>query len=177
MRDDELPIDPDLDFCDAAPRGAAEPGPPGIGRTPPPGIDVLLAVAAGGVLGTLARATLGSAFPAGSGRVPLTTLSINVFGAFALGLLMVVLVDIIGPAPRLKPFLTTGILGGFTTFSTFMVETDRLVHSGHAAAAIVYVAASITLGIGAAFAGIGCGHVLAARAATRTPRGNGGRTR
>ena len=158
--EDDLPIDPDL-----APDDPAEPSthhraaPPfeGRGRARP---EVLVAIAVGGSLGTLARAALGVAFPTSSGSFPWTTLTINVVGSFVLGIVVVLLVDLFRPPPLLRPVLATGFLGGFTTFSTFMVDTAQLGRHGHVPTAVAYVVASIAVGVAAAWLGIVTGKQL-----------------
>lgn len=130
-----------------------------------------LLVAVGGMVGTLARALLETAVPAAPGTVPWTTLGINLVGSFVLGALLETLAASGPDAGRRKALRLgcgTGVLGGFTTYSTFALEVDRLVESGHAGLGIAYAAGSITLGIIAATAGI-------AVAATRRPPARPGR--
>ncbi len=121
---------------------------------------VLAAVAVGGALGSLTRAALGDAFPIHAGHFPWTTMAINVSGSFVLGVVLVVLLERAGPGRLLRPFVATGFLGGYTTFSTFMVETMKLGRSGHAPAGASYVAASLLLGLTAAWVGVRAGHRL-----------------
>lgn len=113
----------------------------------------VLLIAVGGAVGTLARYELSLAVPVHPGTLPITTLLINVVGAFLLGALL----GTIGrDAPNdriMRPLLGVGFLGGFTTFSTFAVETVQLVRHDHAALAAVYVIASIALGLAAARSG------------------------
>ena len=116
-------------------------------------------VAAGGALGAVMRFLVVHAF----GRItgfPLGTLAVNVAGSFAMGVLAVVLMERAGGAGRLAPFLMTGILGGFTTFSAFSLDTLALVERGRGAEAALYVALSVGLSVGALWAGL-----LLARAA------------
>jgi CrcB protein len=87
---------------------------------------VLGVVALGGVIGSLARYGLAEAFPHGPGAFPWATFATNVLGCFAIGLLLTRLTP--RSHPLLRPFLGTGILGGFTTFSTFAVDTAHLLH-------------------------------------------------
>lgn len=128
------------------------------------GVEVLV-VAAGGALGASARWLIADAAPVAAGTFPVTTLVVNVVGAFLLG----ALVAAVAGRGRwwLRPLLGTGVLGGFTTFSTFAVETDRLLAGGEAITATAYVAASLVLGVFAALAGeeavrrtlpVGAGH-------------------
>ncbi|HET8930820.1 MAG TPA: fluoride efflux transporter CrcB [Acidimicrobiales bacterium] len=173
--DDELPIDPDLAPDDpgephVGPRAAPLP-PPRVRRTRP---DVMAAIALGGAIGTTLRAALGELFPTPSPQFPATTLAVNLIGSFVLGVILVLLVERFGPAPRLRPFLATGILGGFTTFSTFTVESVQLVRHDRAGAAVIYVAVSLVGGVVASLVGIAAGHaVVAAPTSDPTP---GGRT-
>ncbi len=113
-----------------------------VAPAPLPVLFVLVAV--GGALGSLARYGLAVAGP---GLV--TTLATNVLGSFALGVLVAR-----RPEGRWsRPFLGTGVLGGFTTFSTFAVQTvDASVPAG-----IAYVAGTLALGIGAASLGMAAG--------------------
>lgn len=163
-RHDELPIDPDR-----APDDPGEPR-PGPRATAPPRSevrrarpDVVVAIALGGAIGTTLRAALGQVLSTPAPQFPSTTLGINIVGSFALGVLVVVLLSCFGPTPRLRPFLTTGILGGFTTFSTFVVEAVQLVRHDRPGVAIASVAVSAVGGIAAALAGITAGHAVAAR--------------
>lgn len=122
-------------------------------------------VGAGGVLGTLVRAGLETALPPAAGAFPWTTFTINVVGAFLLGLLQEVLARR-GPDEGVRRALRlgvgTGVIGGFTTYSTFVLETDRLL-LGDAAApwvGLTYVVVSLVAGLAAAVAGILAGRRL-----------------
>lgn len=90
------------------------------------------------------------------GGWPLATLTVNVVGAFALGFLLEALARR-GPESRrqqrVRLTLGTGVLGGFTTYSTFALEVDRLLHDGVAAVAVGYVVATLVAGTLAALAG------------------------
>lgn len=101
---------------------------------------VLAAVAVGGVVGAELRYALGRLFPTGAASVPWATLAVNVSGALLIGVLLVLVTEV-GPRrrpphPLLRPLLGTGLLGGYTTFSTFAVDVVRLLDDGHAAAAL-----------------------------------------
>jgi CrcB protein len=119
----------------------------------PAPLGVLLAVvAAGGALGSIARYGIDVALPHGRSDLPVATLLINVTGSLLLGLLVAA-----RPHARwLRPFLGTGVLGGFTTFSAFSLETDRLLARTPGVAA-GYVALSLALGLGAAAVGLRLG--------------------
>jgi fluoride exporter len=114
---------------------------------------VLGAVAVGGALGAPARYGIALAVTVTPGTFPWGTFWINIGGSFALGVALAVLL-VRYPADRfVRPFLATGFLGAFTTYSTFAVETDLLVRNGHVGLALAYVAASVVGGLAAAGAG------------------------
>jgi CrcB protein len=131
---------------------------------------VLAAVAAGGVLGGSARYVLGLTFPTPRGTFPLTTFAINVSGAFLLALLLVYVLEIWPPTRYMRPFAGVGFLGAFTTFSTWMVDTDRLLGHGHYAVAALNVFGSLFAGLAATVLGLAIGRVALARR-VRSPRG------
>jgi CrcB protein len=114
------PVDPDVDLHDPAQRATRALDP-----------AVLLAVALGGVLGSEARYALGRAVPHAAGAWPTSTFLINVSGSLLLGALMVVLTELTSPHRLLRPLLGVGVLGGWTTFSTAMVDVQQLVRAGH----------------------------------------------
>jgi CrcB protein len=151
--DDRLPIDPDL-----APDDPGEPSVthhPGVHVHRARQLDVLAAVAAGGFVGALGRYELGLAWrTTGAGQFPWTTFTINVSGAFLLGLVLTLLLERVGPTQYLRPFLCVGVLGAWTTMSTFAVEGDLLVRDGHAATALTYGLATVLVGIAATKIGI-----------------------
>ena len=127
---------------------------------------MILAVAAGGALGSAARYGLQLAWPTPAAGFPWTTLITNLTGAALLGGLMRVISHRIAPHPLLRPFLGTGVLGGFTTFSTYAVQTVDLVDAGHPGRALGYVLGTL---IGALVA-VHLGWSLAGAARPR-PRG------
>lgn len=112
------------------------------------------AVAAGGAAGALLRYAAGQLAPTPRGGFPVTTLAVNLVGAFALGLLVELLVVRGTPTHWARPLVGTGLLGGFTTFSTMTVETARLAGAGQVAAASAYIVVSVVGGVAAAWAGI-----------------------
>jgi CrcB protein len=115
---------------------------------------VLAAIAVGGALGSLARYGLGVAFPPGRTGFPWATFGINVLGSLLIGVLMVLVVEIWEAHPLVRPFLGVGILGGFTTFSTYVVDVQRLVDAGSAATALAYLAATLVAALAAAYVGL-----------------------
>ena len=159
-----------------APSMAASPSaassPPAAGRAPSVAASLAL-VAAGGCAGTLVRAALERAWPASPGHLPVTTLALNIVGALALGLLLGALGE---GRPRLRLALGTGVLGGLTTHSTFILESHRLLTSGgdggHPVLGAAYLVGSMVAGLVAA----GLGLWLAGRLRHPDSTGRTGRT-
>jgi CrcB protein len=127
---------------------------------------VLAVIALGGMLGASARYAVARWLPAEAGGFPWATFWTNVTGSFLLGLLLVVILQWLPPTRLLRPFLTTGILGAFTTMSTYAVETTLLLKDGRTATAGAYGLGSVAAGLGVAFAGIRLGRLVSPRAAT-----------
>ncbi|MCT2589504.1 CrcB family protein [Streptomyces sp. N2-109] len=124
-------VDPDVDLH--VPQQRAETGP---GRTGP----VLGAIAAGGALGAAARHGLSLALPAHGAAFPWGTFLVNVSGCALIGVLMVLVSEGGRTAPLLvRPFLGVGVLGGYTTFSTYAVDVSRLLDEGGGGSAVGYL--------------------------------------
>jgi CrcB protein len=123
------------------------------------------AAAAGGVLGAVARWGVGRALPHDAGSWPWATLLVNVTGCAVIGVLLAVLVARFPTHPWLRPLLATGVLGGYTTFSTFAVDVVQLADAGAVAEALGYVVASVLGGLLAVVAGLTAGRALLQRAA------------
>jgi fluoride exporter len=102
---------------------------------------VVGAVALGGALGALARWRLGEAFPASPDGFPWGTFAVNVVGSVLLALLPAVAAA--RSRPALVALLGPGVLGGFTTLSTYSEETRALLAAGHGAVALTYVVATL----------------------------------
>ena len=117
-------------------------------------LDVLAAIALGGGLGSVARYLVAAAFPVHPGRFPWSTFLINLSGSFALGVLMVFVLEVWPPQRYVRPFAGIGILGGFTTFSTFAVEVRGLTAHGSWALADAYALNSLVGGVAAVWCGI-----------------------
>ncbi|MFF3554716.1 fluoride efflux transporter FluC [Streptomyces tsukubensis] len=147
-RDEPVPIDPDVDLHVPAQRAETA------------GAHVLLvlaAVAAGGIIGALARYAAVRAWPGDPASAPLVTLGINVLGSFLIGVLMVPVAEGHGrrtPHPLLRPFAGTGVLGGFTTFSAYALDARDLLERGEGAAAFGYVAGTLLGSLGAVWAAV-----------------------
>jgi len=114
----------------------------------------LLQVALGGAIGAVARflVVTGTARAFGTG-FPMGTLAVNVAGSLAIGVLAAVLLWPKGASPA-APFLITGVLGGFTTFSAFSLDALRLVEDGRIGTAALYVVLSVVLSLAACAAGL-----------------------
>lgn len=138
------PIDPDVDLRVQSHRRELRQG-----QGP-----VLAVIALGGGLGALARYGLATALPTLPGRFPWGTFLTNVAGCFLIGVLMVVLTEI-RPVHRLaRPFLGVGFLGGFTTFSTYAVETRGLLQPGSVPLAFGYLGGTVVAALLAVLAGV-----------------------
>ena len=111
-------------------------------------------VALAGAAGVLARYAISSPFHGPT--LPWVTVAINVVGSFALG----TLVAAHWATPELRTALGVGFLGGFTTFSTFSVQAFLDFDAGRSGTALLYVAASVVLGIAAAAGGYATGKAL-----------------
>ncbi len=114
-----------------------------------------LAVALGGTLGALGRYGVNALiYSLAGGRLPLGTLLVNVLGSIAMGVFYVLIVERhIMPGPW-REFIMIGLLGSFTTFSTFSLDSLALWEGGHAALAVGYVMLSVVLCIAGALAAI-----------------------
>lgn len=110
-----------------------------------------IAVGAGGFIGSILRYLITVATPTSS--FPWTTLAINVVGSFLLAIVAGLVLRGLVPNEELSLMLRAGLCGGFTTFSTFSLETASLASEGAWGLAIAYTAASITLCVLAAFVG------------------------
>ncbi|MFD7159372.1 CrcB family protein [Kribbella sp. NPDC059898] len=104
---------------------------------------VLGVIAAGGALGATARYLIGLGWPTPAGGFPVNTLLINIVGCGLIGILMVLVTDVFTQQRLVRPFLGTGVLGGFTTFSTYAVDIQKLVTGSHAGTGLLYLAATI----------------------------------
>lgn len=114
---------------------------------------MLLAIALGGTLGSLARYAIAVAFEqGGAGDLPWATLTVNVVGCLLIGILATRLQGT--DRPWVRPFVLTGVLGGFTTFSAFALETGVLLDAGRWATAGGYVLATMVLGLLAVRVGV-----------------------
>ncbi|RPF41818.1 CrcB protein [Streptomyces sp. Ag109_G2-6] len=134
-------VDPDVDLHVPAQR--AEPQ----GR-------VIAAVAVGGALGACARYAVGLLWPAAADGFPWATFWTNVAGCALIGVLMVLISEggRRSPHPLLRPFAGAGVLGGFTTFSTYAMDFSRLLDAGRAGLALAYAGLTLVGALGAVWA-------------------------
>jgi fluoride exporter len=123
------PVDPDVDLRQARPSRRRATG----------GVTMLATIAAGGAIGAAARYLIGQSWPTPAGAFPVSTLSINILGCALIGVLMVLITEVWSRQRLLRPFLGTGVLGGFTTFSTYTVDIQRLLAGAHAGTALLYL--------------------------------------
>ncbi|MEV0979417.1 fluoride efflux transporter CrcB [Streptomyces sp. NPDC049915] len=105
-------------------------------------LPVVAVVALGGGCGAAARYGAGLAWPAAGGGFPWTTLWINITGCAVMGVFTVLITEALAAHKLVRPFFGTGVLGGFTTFSTYAVDVQQLIDHGHARTALVYLAAT-----------------------------------
>ena len=120
----------------------------------------LLLVAAGGALGSLLRYGTSLALHHHRTLWPWGTLTVNLGGCLAIGVLMGLYQERLALSEPARMFLVVGLLGGFTTFSAFGYEAVELVRRGAAAIALAYAAASVAGGLGAAAVGLWLAHRL-----------------
>jgi CrcB protein len=115
--------------------------------------DVVLAVAVGGVVGAELRYALSEALPHSASQFPWSTVITNASGSLLLGMLMVLLLELTSAHRLLRPFLGVGVLGGYTTFSTFALDVDRLVIAHRPITAAQYVLITVVGCAAAVWAG------------------------
>ena len=124
--------------------------------------DLLALVAAGGVIGALARYGLINAINTPAHGWPWATFAVNLSGAFVIG----VFLTVVPPhAHRSRAFVAVGILGAYTTFSTLAMETVLLLRAGRVGLGIGYLTGTITVGLACAQVGVWCGRAVTHRVA------------
>ncbi|MET9020893.1 fluoride efflux transporter CrcB [Actinopolymorpha sp. NPDC004070] len=129
------------------------------------------AIAVGGALGTLSRYGLTSVVRDGPGSFPWGTFFVNIAGCALIGVLMALLLEVWVAHRLWRPFLGIGFLGGFTTFSTYAVQTRGLLDAGHAATGLLYMFGTVAAALVAVWLGT---HLTraAVRAYPRRSRGD-----
>jgi CrcB protein len=154
------PVDPDVEVLAAAPPDAS--GTRSMRRI---GLDrvhprLLASVALGGAIGAGSRDLISTAVHVQAGSFPWSTFWINVAGSFLLGVGLILILERFPPSRYIRPFFASGICGGFTTFSTYVVEADLLVHARVPVLAVSYLVASVVGGLGACGIGMIWGRSL-----------------
>jgi CrcB protein len=115
----------------------------------------LFAIASGGAVGALLRYWTANAVNTRMGAgFPFGTLTVNVLGSLVIGFLYIWLLERMSTGPALRAFLMIGLLGAFTTFSTFSIETLNLLESGQPVRALLNVLISVTVCVAAAGLGV-----------------------
>jgi len=124
---------------------------------------VLGAVSAGGAIGALARYGLTAAFPAGPGGFGWAVFAVNVAGCLLIGVLMVAITEVWRAHPLVRPFLGVGVLGGFTTFSAYVMDAHAALSAGAPRTALAYLAGTALAAPAAVAAGAWAMRLLARR--------------
>ncbi|RLK53770.1 fluoride efflux transporter FluC [Actinokineospora cianjurensis] len=110
-------------------------------------VAAVAAVSVGGVIGALARYGAGTVWPS-----PWTILAVNAVGCLAMGCLMVLVTEVFTAHPLVRPFLGTGVLGGFTTFSAYCADFQRMLGEG-VPLALLYLVGTLVLALAFVAAG------------------------
>lgn len=126
----QVPTDPDVDLHDPRQRRELSP-------------TLLAVIALGGALGASARYGLSAWIPDG----PLAILVVNISGCLLIGMLMVLVTEVWPDLRYLRPFVGVGILGGYTTFSTAMVDVRGLVDAGRPGLGLAYLGGTAVVSV------------------------------
>jgi CrcB protein len=113
---------------------------------------VVAVVAAGGAIGASARYGAGLLWPTAAGAFPWTTLTVNAAGCAVIGVFMVLISDVWSAHQLVRPFFGTGILGGFTTFSTYATDVRRLTGGGHPRTGLAYLGLTAVIALASVWA-------------------------
>ncbi|MER6114630.1 fluoride efflux transporter CrcB [Streptomyces sp. NPDC001743] len=123
-------------------------------RSRDPQTAVVAAVALGGAAGASTRYGAALLWPTATGGFPWTTLVVNVVGCAVIGVFMVVISEVWTAHRLVRPFFGTGVLGGFTTFSTYAVDIERLVDGGRIRAGLVYTGLTLLAALAAVWSAV-----------------------
>lgn len=115
---------------------------------------VVAVVALGGLLGACGRYGASLIWTTPPGGFPWTTLLVNVIGCAVIGVFMAVISDIRSVHRLVRPFFGTGVLGGFTTFSTYAVDIERLVDAGRARTGVAYLGLTLLAALTAVWSAV-----------------------
>lgn len=138
------PVDPDIDL--RVPQQRFE-----LLRAP---WSILGVIAVGGAAGALARYGLGQAFPHRPGAFAWSTFTVNAVGCALIGVLMVMITEVWRAHPLVRPLLGVGVLGGFTTFSTYIVDAQSALQAGAPRVALAYLVGTPVTALVAVAAGV-----------------------
>jgi len=119
------------------------------------------------MVGALARYGIAASFPHRPGEFAWATFCVNTAGCLLIGVLMVVITEVRQAHRLLRPFLGVGVLGGFTTFSTYVVDVQTALHAHAPRIALLYLAATPVAAIAAVFTGVRLTRAAARLAARR----------
>ncbi|MGW4732397.1 fluoride efflux transporter CrcB [Streptomyces shenzhenensis] len=108
---------------------------------------MLTVIAVGGAIGACARYAAALLWPTGTADFPWTTLGVNAVGCLVIGVFLVAITEGWTAHPLLRPFFGTGVLGGFTTFSTYCADIERLVRAERVGLALAYLLATVVLAL------------------------------
>ncbi|MGW3950486.1 fluoride efflux transporter CrcB [Streptomyces sp. NPDC004752] len=108
---------------------------------------VLTVIAVGGAIGACSRYAAALLWPTGAADFPWTTLGVNATGCLVIGVFLVAITEGWTAHPLLRPFFGTGVLGGYTTFSTYCADIERLVREDRGGLALAYLAATVVLAL------------------------------
>ncbi len=115
---------------------------------------IVLALGCGGVVGALARYVMLLTLPITQGQFPWNTFIINVTGSAVLGFLLILLIEQFPKGRLARPFIGTGVIGAYTTFSTFEIDTLLLFRGHHLMTGVSYIIASLLSGLLAMWLGM-----------------------
>lgn len=165
---DDPPVDPDVSLTGRS--GSAAKRHAGRGGVLRDRWDIVLVIAVGGALGSVGRWGLGEVLPHSERGIPWATMVENLSGGFALGVLMVFVIDLWPTTRYVRPFIGVGVLGGYTTFSTYMLDARTLIAGGQVPLAATYAFGTLIVGLLAVWAGISLARLVAVLARRRRPR-------
>lgn len=147
------PVDSDVDLHFPAEKAELRPS----------ALPVLGVIAAGGALGALARDGVATAWPHPASGFAWSTFVINVTGCLLIGVLMVIVTEVLPHRRLVRPFLGVGVLGGYTTFSTYIVDIHKAASAGAPWVALAYLAATLIAAVLAVWAGSAVTSLLVGR--------------
>ncbi|MFD7716142.1 fluoride efflux transporter CrcB [Streptomyces sp. NPDC059814] len=119
-----------------------------------PQVPVVAVIALGGAAGASARYGASLLWPTAHDGFPWTTLVVNVIGCAVIGVFMVVISEVWAAHRLVRPFFGTGVLGGFTTFSTYAVDIERLVGADRARSGLAYLGLTLLAALAAVWSAV-----------------------